>query len=134
MEIASRKERGEQYNGKTDRSRAWQTARTAKHYPAAYSLLYPEGELSSGIAVPLMSTCQWRALFKDPFTVVPPTQLPATPATPKKQWLFKEFTVVCPNSKVIGRTSISPPAHHITVCTISLNGMDNDKMRSYYNI
>ena len=36
---------------------------------------------------------------------------------------------MCPNSNsVIGGTSVSPPAHHITVATIIANGMDYEKM------
>ena len=77
-----------------------------------------------------MTTPQRRALYKDPFSVTPPTQVQATATTPKTEWSFKEFTSVCPSSNmVIGGTSPSPPQHHITVCTINANGMDQDKMK-----
>ena len=92
VEIENRKVRRKQYNFKRHWSRAWQAVRTAGHYPAAYSLSYLERELPPVVEVPMMSTCQRRVLFKDPFMVTPPPQLPATAATPQKLWSFKEFT------------------------------------------
>ena len=130
VEIASRKEWREQYNAKRDWSRAWQATRTAGHYPAAYSLAFLEEELPPVVEVPVMTISQRGALFKEPYAVPPPIQIPATPAMVPKQWSFKELTAVCPSSNlVIGGTSISPPLHHITVCTISSNGMDREKMK-----
>ena len=130
LEIASRKARREEYNAKRDRSRAWQATRVEGHYPAAYSISYLEGDLPPVIEVPVLTAIQRRALHTDPFLVTPPAQVQATEATTKKEWSFKEFTVACPSSNmVIGGTSPSPPKHHITVCTINANGMDEDKMK-----
>ena len=68
------------------------------------------------VEVPVMTISQRRALFKDPYAVPTPIQIPATPAMVPKQGSFKELTAVCPSSNlVIGGTSISPPLHHITV-------------------
>ena len=123
VEIASRK----QYNVKRNRCRQWQAARTAEHYPVAWSISYLEGELPPVVEVPLISTCQRRALFQDKLTVLQPAQLRVTPAAPKKQLSLADFTTVCPsNNEVIGGTSISPPPHQITVCTINLNNISHE--------
>ena len=112
VEIASRKERRELYNAKRARSRAWQEARAAGRYPAAYSLAYLEGEIPPVVEVQVMSTRQRRALFTDPYAPPTPIQLPATPAKQPKQWSFKEFAAACPSSNLmIGGTSASSPLH-----------------------
>ena len=115
VKIASRKERRDQYNASRDRSRAWQATREEGNYPAAYSLSYLEGELPPVVETPVMSTKQRRALFNDPYEVIPPRQPPAqTARRPPKDWSFKEFVVVYPNSNlIIGGTSAEAPQHHI---------------------
>ena len=77
------------------------------NYPAAYSLTYLEGELPVVVEEPVLSTRHRRALFKDPFEVVGPVQLPAVVPPSSKHWAFEEFTTASPKSNlVIGGTSV----------------------------